>query len=51
MPFWPAWALSQRSVDDWFMRVVGGLDSMIVDSVGFVFTATVEFGAIKTGMD
>ena len=41
----------QRRADDWFLRVVGGLGQVIKDSVDCGFTITLEFGAIKTGMD
>ncbi len=42
---------NQRKADDWFLRVVGGLDPVIADSVDCGFTITLDYDAIKSGLD
>ena len=41
----------QRQANDWFSRVVGGLDRVIADCVDCGFTITLEYDAITKGMD
>ena len=41
----------QRRANDWFSRVVSGLDRVIDGCVDCGFTITLEFDAITTGMD
>ena len=42
---------SQRQLDDWYLRVVGGLDQLISECLDCGFTVTLEFYAIGKGMD
>ena len=42
---------NQRRLDDWYLRVVDGLDRVISDIVDCGFTITLEFQAIAKGMD
>lgn len=42
---------NQRQRDDWFRRVVGGLELLIEEHVGCGLTVTLEFDAIGKGMD
>ena len=41
----------QRRADDWFLRVVQGLDQVVADCVECGFTITLEFHAIAKGMN
>ena len=41
----------QRRADNWFLRVVEGLDRVIADCVECGFTITLEFDAIVKGID
>ena len=42
---------NQRQLNDWYSRVVGGLDQVIKDCVDCGFTVTLAFFAIGKGMD
>ena len=42
---------NQRQLNDWYLRVVGGLDQVIDDCVDCGFTVTLNFFAIGKGMD
>lgn len=42
---------NQRRDDDWFSRVIDGLDRVITDCVDCGFTITLEYDAIRKGMD
>lgn len=42
---------NQRRFNDWYLRVVGGLEQLIEEHVGCGFTVTLEFDAIGKGMD
>lgn len=42
---------NQRRNDDWYLRVVRGLDRVIEDCVDCGFTITLEYDAIRKGMD
>ncbi len=42
---------NQRQLDDWYLRVVGGLDQLISECLDCGFTITLEFYAIGKGMD
>ena len=43
--------VDQRREDDWFLRVVGGLDRVIASSVDCGFTITLRYDAIAKGMN
>ena len=42
---------NQRQADDWYLRVVEGLDQVIADRVDCGFTIILEYDAIAKGMD
>ena len=42
---------NQRQLDDWYLRVVGGLDQVMKDCIDCGMTVTLEFYAIGKGMD